>query len=190
MGRASPNTAAFYRSAHLLHQTFCDGHAQPRAVVGGAGVAVLLGERLVEVLLEFLAHANTGVGTDKLDPRGLAVAAHLAAGQVDGTVVLVVLDGVAQNVHQQPLQVQWAANECGVFDLGAVGHRDAALGGGALHRLADAVFQLYHVERAAFQQDLAGFGLPISALRSGSSSRVEASQILRRHSACLARSSL
>ena len=118
---------------------------------------MLLGERLVEVLLELLTHANTGVGADKLDPGSFAVAAHLAAGQVDGTVVLVVLDGVAQNVHQQPLQVQRATNECGVFDLGAVGHRDAALGGGALHRLADAVFQLYHVERAAFQQDLAGF---------------------------------
>ena len=112
------------------------------------------------MLLEFLAHADAGVGAGELDPGGLAVAAFLPQGHSDGAVVLVVLDGVAHNVHHQPLYVDRAADEIGVGQVDVVAeYADAAPGGLLFQHILQPGQQLDHVERPVFEHDLTGFQL-------------------------------
>ena len=93
--------AAFARNAavHLLHHFLYQRKPQPRAVHAAVVFLALLRKGLEHVLLEFLAHANAGVGTGKLIHRRGAVTRKLLGFHFHCAVGPVVFDGVPRNVH-------------------------------------------------------------------------------------------
>ena len=150
----------FDRAAHAVDQSLGDGHSQPCPAVGRTRVDQLLRKGFEDVLLVFLAHADARVGADELEPCRIVRAAELAAGERNGAVLPVVLDGIAVNVHQNALDVYGTAHQRGVRHLPRrAQNADAALLGGIFQRRADRVQQLKQVKGPLLQRHFAGFQL-------------------------------
>ena len=96
------------RAAHAVDQFLRDGHPQTGALEAVRRVP-LLRERLVHVLQEFLAHADAGVLDRKAVDRMGRVLRQLVEGIVDRAADAVILDGVAGNIRDDALDMQWAA---------------------------------------------------------------------------------
>ena len=106
------------RAIHLLHQLVHDGHAQPGAAVLGARGVVLLAERLKQVVVnKVLRHADAGIPDRERIGRGVGGAAHLPQAGGDRPAGLVVLDGVAVQVHKDLFQVERTAQQVGVVHI-------------------------------------------------------------------------
>ena len=102
-------------SAHKLDQLFCDRRAQASSRRSAFHLLLLTAKRLVEVLLELLAHANTVVG-DRVFIDGDAIRwLHLAAHQANISALAVVLDGITGNIEQQALEVRHAHPRIGMI---------------------------------------------------------------------------
>ena len=106
------------RAVHLLHQLVHDGHTQPGAAVLGARGVVLLAERLKQVVVnKVLRHADAGIPDRERIGRGVGGAAHLPQAGGDAPAGLVVLDGVAVQVHKDLFQVERTAQQVGVVHI-------------------------------------------------------------------------
>ena len=99
------------RAAHELYHIFYDGKPQPGPGEAGRAFLPLLCERLKRMLLKLLAHAKPGVRAYKLIPGGFAIAGQLLAGKRGRALYPIVFYGIGRNVHQNPVQIQRAADQ-------------------------------------------------------------------------------
>ena len=97
------------RAAHLIEQALDDGHAETRAVIITAGIAVFLRKRLENVLKEILAHADAGVRNSPAVGAFAVLLVQCLHDRGDRAARTVVLDAVAVNVQENLPQVQRTA---------------------------------------------------------------------------------
>ena len=147
-------------AAHLVHDALRDGHAEPRARIRGARLGVFLRERLEEVPLELRAHADARVPAGELEGHDAVGERGLAAAQEDLAVLLVVLDRVGDEVHEQPLAVRRATDDAGVRHIAAVlDHLKPALLCLLAHGVEDLARHVAQVERHMLEHDLSALEL-------------------------------
>ena len=113
------------------------------------------------MLLKLLAHADTGIRTGEFNLCSLRIRTRLfAASQPDFAPCVVVLDRIADDIHQQPTQVQRTAEQAAVLNRIAIRYyRNAPLPRLLIHHHANTVQQFLEVKLAFLQHDLAGFQL-------------------------------
>ena len=113
------------------------------------------------MLLKLLAHADTGIRTGEFNLCSLRIRTRLfAASQPDFAPRVVVLDRIADDIHQQPTQVQRTAEQAAVLNRIAIRYyRNAPLPCLLIHHHANTVQQFLEVKLAFLQHDLAGFQL-------------------------------
>ena len=147
-------------AADLIHKAFGDGHSKAGAAVYRACPGVLLRKGHEHPLLELLAHADAGGRADKTDLRLVPVAAQFKAVQHHPALFPVILDGIAEHIHQQPLDVQRAAHQPGMRQPAVLPvQHDAALCRLFFRHVRDLVHQLGQIKGHVFQHHLAGLQL-------------------------------
>ena len=97
-------------TVHLFRKSLGDRHAQSGSRILRLRTSVLLCEGLKDFLLIFLAHAYACISADKFDYcPACIITRKLPAAYGYGAIFLIILDGIAQYVHKQSLDMQRAA---------------------------------------------------------------------------------
>ena len=148
-------------AAHFFGKALGDRHAKTGAAEFGRTALLLLRKGLEDALLEFLTHADAVVLTDELQRCDAAVSrGQLAGVQINMTVIPVVLDRVGHDVHQQPFEVDRAADQVAMLNRSSlVRHRDIALVRKAADHTGDLIKEGYNIKRLFFKLNLARFQL-------------------------------
>ena len=143
---------------HLVNELLCDGHAQTRALVVGAARALLLRERLKNMLQEFLAHTDAVVLDLHPQVDKTFFKQRFLGAEVDLAAVGRVLDGVGKNVDEHLPDMQLTADQVRVperADLLCEGH--VPVHDLALHDGAAGIQQRPQIKRRVQHLHIAGF---------------------------------
>ena len=84
----------------VLNNFLYNGKTKASTLIAGSGVCGLLCERLKHMRLEFLAHTDAVVLTDKLEHHAAGLPRKHYARQADIAAGLAVFDGVACQIEQ------------------------------------------------------------------------------------------
>ena len=143
---------------HLVNELLCDGHAQTRALVVGAARALLLRERLKNMLQEFLAHTDPVVLDLHPQVDKTFFKQRFLGAEVDLAAVGRVLHGVGKNVDKHLPDMQLTADQVRVperADLLCEGH--VPVHDLALHDGAAGIQQRPQIKRCVQHLHIAGF---------------------------------
>ena len=86
-----------------------EAHAQAGALIGGAGIAALLGKGLEYRIQKLLAHTDAGIGNDPAIGSNAVVLRQCLYNGGDLSAGAVILNAVAVNVQEDLAQMEGAA---------------------------------------------------------------------------------